>query len=295
MGLDFNGIRFLLYAQRLGVDFEQTAMIGRQSLDLTRAELRDSIRVFGHPVEKNAVDQIFEKEHGFADEFLKYLGAKSVHSFDVSAYEGATHLHDMNQEIPAEIKEQYSVVLDGGSLEHVFNFPAAIKNCMEMLKIGGHYLGIVPANNFMGHGFYQFSPELFFSVFTRENGFKLVSLIAFEDAPQTIWYSVRSPMEVKGRVPLINDQPVYLLIIAKRIVKASIFEATPQQSDYLAAWNREGKSDQKPALTKLIQYTPLLNWIKRNLPFPLRHLLKSFVESSGFNPRFYLPIDPTKS
>lgn len=70
----------------------------------------------------------------------------------------------MNREIPGDFIEKYSMVLDGGSLEHVFNFPVAVRNCMQMLQVGGHYLAITPANNFMGHGFYQFSPELYFSI-----------------------------------------------------------------------------------------------------------------------------------
>ncbi len=40
MGLDLNGVHFLLYAKNLGVDFKKTAMIGRQSLDLTKSELK---------------------------------------------------------------------------------------------------------------------------------------------------------------------------------------------------------------------------------------------------------------
>jgi hypothetical protein len=35
---------------------------------------------------------------------------------------------------------------------------------------------VTPANNQMGHGFYQFSPELFFRVFSQENGYLLRAL-----------------------------------------------------------------------------------------------------------------------
>ena len=130
----------------------------------------------------------------------------------------------MNEPIPHDLKFRYSVVLDGGSLEHVFNFPVAIKNCMEMLQVGGHYLGVTPANNFMGHGFYQFSPELFFSVFSEENGYELTSLIVFEDKYNAKWFSVKNPQKINTRVALINDIPTYLLILAKRISEGSIFK-----------------------------------------------------------------------
>jgi len=43
----------------------------------------------------------------------------------------------------------YTTVIDGGSLEHVFNFPQAIANCMNMVAVGGHFIGLSPANNFL--------------------------------------------------------------------------------------------------------------------------------------------------
>jgi hypothetical protein len=297
MGLDSNGVRFLFYARGLGVNFERTAMIGRQSLDLTKAELRDVLQVFRHTVDNELIHRLFSESNGYGEPLLAHLGAKSIHSFDFSEYEGATHLHDMNQEIPTDYKGRYSVVLDGGSLEHVFNFPLAIKNCMEMLEVGGYYLAITPANNFMGHGFYQFSPEMYFSVFKRQNGFELVSLVAFEDRPRATWYSVKNPSETGGRVLLVNDWPVYLLVIARRLEKTTIFASTPQQSDYLSAWKKDKAfADQdllRPAQRG--QLAGLRNWVKRNVPFPVRHLLQVALQGYGFNPRVFQPIDPTVS
>ena len=109
---------------------------------------------------------------GYAEEFLKRLGAKETISIDASAYEGASLVHDMNLPIGDDLKRRFSVVIDGGTLEHVFNFPVAIKNCMQMVDVGGHFFVHTMANNFMGHGFYQFSPELFYRVFSPENGFR---------------------------------------------------------------------------------------------------------------------------
>src|SRR5437762_792821 len=67
MGLDANGTKFLLYARTQGVDFATTATIGRQGLNLTPPRLR------------------------------RNLGAREVHAFDASPYEGATHIHDLNR------------------------------------------------------------------------------------------------------------------------------------------------------------------------------------------------------
>lgn len=297
MGLDPNGVRFLLYAQKIGADFESTAMIGRQSLDLTKVELGNIFRAFSLSVDKTAIESIFDENSGYAEKFLAHLGARNIHSFDFSPYEGASHLVDLNHPISSDLKNSYSVVLDGGSLEHVFNFPMAIKNCMEMLGVGGHYLGITPANNFMGHGFYQFSPEVFFSIFTPQNGFELTDIIAFENRPKSTWYSVKKPEDVKGRVQLVNNTPVYLLVMAKKIAIKEVFSATPQQSDYLAAWERQSH-DQNPEETssegQAKEKSALRNWAKRNLPFAVKQRIQRLMEGYGFDFRFYTPIDPTK-
>lgn len=216
MGLDLNGVRFILYAQKIGVNFEKTAMIGRQALDLTEHELRQILKSYGYFGKINIPEGFIKKNNRYAESLLNFIGAKSIHSYDVSPYEGATHLHDMNMEISKDLTDKYTTVLDGGSLEHVFNFPVAIKNCMEMIKVGGHFLGITPANNFMGHGFYQFSPDLYYSVFSRDNGFEVVRMIAYEDKPGAKWYLVRDPKEVKSRIQTINNHPIYLLVIAKK-------------------------------------------------------------------------------
>ncbi len=37
----------------------------------------------------------------------------------------ANVIHDMNMPLPDALKEQYDLVVDGGTLEHVFFFPTA--------------------------------------------------------------------------------------------------------------------------------------------------------------------------
>ncbi len=192
-------------------------MIGRQGLHLNQNDFKNIQENFGHSFDDATINQIFTGTHGYAEELFRQIGAKEIHSFDISDYQKSTYIHDMNQPIPDCFKYKYSTVLDGGSLEHIFNFPVAIKNCMEMVSVGGHFIGITPGNNYMGHGFFQFSPELYFSIFTAENGYEMVSVIAYENKPRSNWYLVKNPNEVKDRVTLTNCKLVSLLIEAKRI------------------------------------------------------------------------------
>ena len=294
MALDPHTARFLLYAKRLGVDFSQSAMIGRQSLMLNLFGLERSLIEFGLPFDDQALQHILEEGEGYAEGFLRYLGADDVHSFDRSDYEGATDLLDLNQEIPERYSERYSMVLDGGSLEHVFNFPVAIKNCLEMVQVGGHYLATSPMNNFVGHGFYQFSPELYSSIFSEVNGYQLVSMLVHEETPLAKWFSVVDPASVGARVSLINKVPTIIMVIAKRIQKTQIFEAAPQQIYYARKWDEPSEDISHGRSSPLRMFTTLIpaslkRFMRRRLEQRLGH------DESGFDPRFFQPMEPADS
>jgi hypothetical protein len=238
MGFDVNGVRCLLAARAAGVSFERSAMIGRQKMHLLPQSLRDLMNNFGYQDSEQQAQRILNEDERFAEPFLRLLGAEHIDSFDASAYEKATCIHDMNTPIADLYKSSYSVVIDGGTLEHVFNFPVAIKNCMEMIEVGGFYLGVTPANNFMGHGFYQFSPELYFRVFSPANGFITESIHIFEDVPNTQWVKLTDPDVLGKRVEMVNSKPAYIAIQARRISNKDIFSEFPQQSDYSAIWKQ---------------------------------------------------------
>ena len=89
-----------------------------------------------------------------------------------------------------------------GNAQHIFNVPTAFANCMQMIKVGGHFLSMTPCNNFMGHGFYQFSPELFWSVLCEDNGFVIDRMYIFEWRPHATWYVVANPASLGRRVTL---------------------------------------------------------------------------------------------
>jgi hypothetical protein len=147
-------------------------------------------------------------------------------------------VHDMNMAIPENLRNMFSVVIDGGTLEHVFNFPVAIKSCMEMVQVGGHLIIMAPANNFMGHGFYQFSPELFFRVCSEENGFEVSRAILTEVDPDAQWYEITDPAKAQRRVEAAPSRPAYLLVEARKLRAAPILTTAPQQSDYSLLWQR---------------------------------------------------------
>ena len=119
-----------------------------------------------------------------------------------------------------------------------------------MVRAGGRLFIIAPANNYFGHGFYQFSPELFYRVLSAENGFRVERMIALVDdggfsrlfgKPYFFrltgsWYAVQDPELIQKRITLMNNLPVILFVEATRTSVQPIFLRQPQQSDYSAQW-----------------------------------------------------------
>jgi len=104
------------------------------------------------------------------------LGFDTVSSLDFSDNESPNIIFDLNSSgIPESLKNSFDVIIDGGTLEHVFHLPNAMKNIFAMLKVGGRIIHISPSSNLVDHGFYMFSPTLFFDYYTA-NRFEINSI-----------------------------------------------------------------------------------------------------------------------
>ena len=190
MGIDIASVKLLLCAKNAGVDFSNTLQIGRQGMHTDVGSLGQALAV-----SRISADAAIIAQNKYSEPFFSALGATCISSLDVSDYEGATIIHDLNQPIPIELSQRFSLVHDGGTLQHVFNFPQALKNCMEMVRVGGHFTQVSNANNFMGFAFWQISPELIYRAFAPQNGFNIVAVLLHEVAPNGGWYLVSDPAE----------------------------------------------------------------------------------------------------
>ena len=102
--------------------------------------------------------------------FLKLLGLGELCTLDVSAYEGADVVADLNVPVPPELIGRFGLIVDGGTMEHVFDIRQGMKNTAGMLRPGGRVVHTTPVNNYVNHGFVQISPTLYHDYYV-ENGF----------------------------------------------------------------------------------------------------------------------------
>ena len=198
------------------------------------------------------------KNTKYADTFFHALGAKGFDILDISDYENANLLHDLNIPIPQEYKNGYSTVIDVGTVEHVFDAVQAVKNIRDLCQVGGHVIMMNPANSWLGHGFYQFSPEFFFRAFDHVNGFRVIKIFLIKKKIfGHAWYVLPDPLTEGRRGTIDTKKPCYIAVIAK---KESDIELSnkPQAADYEQVWGTKNLSrfgriySELPHIPKLI-------------------------------------------
>ena len=146
-----------------------------------------------------------------------------------------------------------------------------MKNAMEMVSVGGHFLGVGPGNNFPGHGFFQFSPELYWRIFSEENGFAVEEVTVCETRRNAPSYRIEDPAINGRRIELTNSRPLYVMVRARRLQVAEIFKTTPQQPYYAAAWSSHSGNGTRPGADGL------RGWAQRSLPESVKRFARPFA------------------
>lgn len=236
MAIGIDALETFTVLKSEGACLDSILMLGRQHfvVNIEEVILRPSLRS-----KREVVARIRNEGDDFSEEFFHDLGAKNVESIDFSDYEGCSLIHDLNLPIPVSWHQRANVVFDGGTLEHVFHFPNAIANAMNLVKVGGHFVSCTPCNNYAGHGFYQFSPELFYRLFDKSNGYRVILMAVAEARLGGRLFKVENPEEMRHRITFGGLGPLQIVLIARREEASEILTRFPSQSDYAQTWENE--------------------------------------------------------
>ena len=168
--------------------------------------------------------------------------------------------------------------------------PKVLENYNKMLKPNGRIIHVLPSNNYIDHGFYMFSPTLFWDYYSANNWEIKDSLFIRQprEADRGLWHIYDYSPHCLDTISYSGFKGIYAIFFIVRKTGKSTFNASVQQGFYTQRWKSESNAENvklkrdNPYKKKMVALLPrTLKLILRSLYYyvfskiPLRFLLKT--------------------
>jgi SAM-dependent methyltransferase len=222
--------------------------IGRQTTYFTADELAAMLRGYGHRVDAAAMEidrSTTNRQQGHEGKELVTdrsiflaLGIASIRALDVSDYEGAEIVHDLNEPLPPHLHGCADFVVDGSTLDNVFDPATCLRNMAALLRPGGRLLTI-NAYTTQQTAYTLCSPPWYFDYFV-ENGFadcRVYVIVARRSRKNAFWLDPAYIDRARGGTLGFSARGnVFIVALAERGATSTI-DKSPVQQPYRAAAN----------------------------------------------------------
>jgi hypothetical protein len=291
LGVSLTEAHVLFSLKQRGELSDEILSLGRPEVYISKRELTRLTSAYKLPWSESDIARA--SSAAYAEQLLRLLGFQTIRSIDISTYQAADIIHDLNVPIPEELQGITNFLYGNGTIEHVFDVATVLKNIVKLVRIGGMVLIAAPANGYCGHGFYQFSPEFFYSFFSA-NGFKSARVYIVGRSHPQRWFRAADPRGLKQRVEFMTAEPTDIIAIARKAEHLPDF-VYPQQSDYArVSWRmlpRESEEAHERWAKRPPVYSKLLKRASLTLAVALRYLAGYGMPGVPGSP-FFEPIDP---
>ncbi|WP_052808099.1 hypothetical protein [Methyloterricola oryzae] len=229
MGIAYGALKFFFEEGRRDPWRGKVLTLGKQNIAFGSEGLQQASIQYSYALRSFSVGDVASELSDRA--FFHALGFSHIDSMDFSNYEGANIRHDLNDSNPPiDCYDAYDLVLDGGTMEHVFHLPNALQCIGKMVRVGGRIIHISPMSNCVDHGFYCFSPTLFVDYYSA-NCFEIERIMycRFDKDPSVDpWSCFDYDKSAMG----ILDAGVYFLMACVRKTPDSTVDHIPIQGYY---------------------------------------------------------------
>jgi hypothetical protein len=159
MGLNIQAVKYVantLYSEGIDLKGSKLCILGNQYLALGTKKLQEKL---GTRV---------------AHEYYEQCGAEVV-SIDINGKDGTLPL-DLELQLPVFLENEFDVVINSGTTEHIKDQYAVFKNIHELCKPGALVFHMVPRmNNWVNHGYWSYTATFFLNLI-RLSHYKLIDL-----------------------------------------------------------------------------------------------------------------------
>jgi hypothetical protein len=148
MGISLAEAHVLFSLKRRDSLGDEFLSLGRPEVYISKRELQGLVSAYDLSWSENDISRATSA--AYAEPLLQLLGFRTVRSLDISAYQGANIIHDLNWPIPKEFEATTNFLYGNGTIEHVFDIATALKNVVRLLRVGGMVVLAGPANGYCG-------------------------------------------------------------------------------------------------------------------------------------------------
>lgn len=226
-------------------------LIGRQTVYFTPENILNLMRAHGVDTggARDADIEIDRTTIGRREEFtghdlitdsalFRLLGVPKVLALDHSDYEGAEIIHDLTKPLPEGLRGCADFIVDGSTLDNVFDPAMVISNFAEMLRPGGRLLTTNVYSNH--HEPYVMIPPLWFLDYFVVNGFVDCKVYIVLHGPGDVFtVNLDALLDPSGRVGAFTGPGEISTIVLAEKGPESTSAVRPSQQHYRSAedWN----------------------------------------------------------
>jgi SAM-dependent methyltransferase len=224
--------------------------LGRPTMDFTPTDTNLLFNVlemspFGGEAKPNQADtatlgSAHREDKPIRDvDFFKMLGFSEVKAIDVSDHEGAEIVLDLNADIPSELMGTCDFLVDGSTLDNVFDPITALRNSVKLLKPNGR-LCLSNFGNYSPHQagipYMIFTPMWFYDYFcvNKFSDCQVYVTVYEPDGQLTFLLDKESTTRQFGGgfvKPIFSEYPMQISVFAERNLE-STWDKTPIQHAY---------------------------------------------------------------
>jgi hypothetical protein len=239
VGLHKQMVRFIIREAKFSPIRGTVLLLGRQTIHLTPdrfSELMREEEMQFDPSIPLTLDSYTRASQGkgfISDTYLfKVLGADKVIAIDVSDYEGAEIVHNLDTPIPAELEGKFDFICNGSVFDNMFNPIVGLTNSSRLLAPRGRVIHFEHASNYTNAAYLQFSPNWFFDYYVVNRFADCKTYLAFFNDLNGPW-EFFSCLYSDLSEPEIFDSPRYAMtaVIAEKAID-STWNQFPVQGQY---------------------------------------------------------------
>ncbi len=117
--------------------------------------------------------------------YRELLGYSKLDTVDAGGPGKEVHRVDLNQPLPPELNGPYDIIINGGTLEHIFDQSHVLRTIHHRIRVGGIMVHAFPTAGCPDHGFYTHQPCLLQAI-ARANGYATLATVIGQLGADTI-------------------------------------------------------------------------------------------------------------